>query len=83
MDGTEDQKCPSMFFILCGYIEHICRYLYIGKDFPKTFSEDFTKHFSKDFNEDFTMDFPMPSTNYVFSSHWAGDYKRKIFVDYP
>ena len=27
--GTEDQKCPSNFFILCEYIEHVYTYLYI------------------------------------------------------
>ena len=30
MDGwTEYQKCPSNFFILCEYIEHVYTYLYI------------------------------------------------------
>ena len=29
MGGTEYQKCPSMFFILCGYIEHIYIYLLV------------------------------------------------------
>ena len=30
MDGwTEYQKCPSMFFILCRYIEHVYIYTYI------------------------------------------------------
>ena len=29
MDGMEYQKCPSNFFILCGYIEHVYTYLYI------------------------------------------------------
>ena len=28
MDGTEYQKCPSMFFILCGYIDKVYTYLY-------------------------------------------------------
>ena len=28
MDGTEYQKCPSMFFILCGYIHKVYTYLY-------------------------------------------------------
>ena len=31
-DGTGRtgyQKCPSIFFILCGYIEHVYIYLYI------------------------------------------------------
>ena len=23
MDGTEYEKCPSIFFILCGYIDHL------------------------------------------------------------
>ena len=27
-DGTEYQKCPSMFFILCGYIDKVYTYLY-------------------------------------------------------
>ena len=27
MDGTEYQKCPSIFFILCGYIDHVYIYL--------------------------------------------------------
>ena len=34
-DGAGYQKCPSMFFILCGYIEHVYVYLYI-------FSKNFT-----------------------------------------
>ena len=29
MDGTRYQKCPSIFFILCGYIDHASLYLYI------------------------------------------------------
>ena len=29
VDGTEYQKCPSIFFILCGYIDHVYVYLYI------------------------------------------------------
>ena len=28
-DGTEYQKCPSIFFILCGYIDKLNTYLYI------------------------------------------------------
>ena len=28
-DGMGHQKCPSMFFILCEYIEHVYIYLYI------------------------------------------------------
>ena len=27
--GTEYQKCPSIFFILCGYIDKVYTYLYI------------------------------------------------------
>ena len=27
-DGTEYKKCPSMFFILCGYIDKVYTYLY-------------------------------------------------------
>ena len=29
MDGMEYQKCSSMFFMLCGYIEHVYIHLYI------------------------------------------------------
>ena len=29
LDGTEYQKCPSIFFILCGYIDHVYIYLYM------------------------------------------------------
>ena len=28
MDGTEYQKCPSIFIILCRYIDHVYIYLY-------------------------------------------------------
>ena len=27
-DGTGYQKCPSIFFILCGYIDYVYIYLY-------------------------------------------------------
>ena len=29
MGWMEYQKCPSNFFIICGYIEHVYTYLYI------------------------------------------------------
>ena len=29
MDGTEYQKCPLIFFILCGYIDKVYTYLYM------------------------------------------------------
>ena len=29
-DGTEYQKCPSIFFILRGYIDHVYMYLYVS-----------------------------------------------------
>ena len=29
MGWKEYQKCPSIFFILCGYIDHVYVYLYI------------------------------------------------------
>ena len=29
MDGTEYQKCPLIFFILCGYIDKVYTYLNI------------------------------------------------------
>ena len=29
MDGMGYQKCPSIFFILCVYIDHICNLLYM------------------------------------------------------
>ena len=28
-DGTEYQKCPLIFFILCGYIDKVYTYLYM------------------------------------------------------
>ena len=28
-DGMGYQKCPSIFFILCVYIDHICNLLYM------------------------------------------------------
>ena len=28
-DGTEYQKCPLIFFILCGYIHKVYTYLYM------------------------------------------------------
>ena len=28
-DGMGDQKCPSIFFILCGYIDKVYTYLYM------------------------------------------------------
>ena len=29
MDGTEYQKCPLIFFILCRYIDKVYAYLYM------------------------------------------------------
>ena len=29
-DGTGYQKCPLNFFILCGYIDYVYVYIYIG-----------------------------------------------------
>ena len=38
-DGTGYQKCPSIFFILCGYIDHVyvSLYIYIVKSCPHKF----------------------------------------------
>ena len=36
-EGTGHQKCPSIFFIRCGYIDHVSIYLYIAKSCPHKF----------------------------------------------
>ena len=37
MDGTEDQKCPSNFFILCEYIGNVYTYIYPCSKFVTNF----------------------------------------------
>ena len=37
MDGTEDQKCPSNFFILCEYIGNVYTYIYPCSKFVTKF----------------------------------------------
>ena len=38
MDGMGEKKCPSIFFILCTYIEHVFLYAYIdNKNLSPTF----------------------------------------------
>ena len=36
-DGTEDQKCPSNFFILCEYIDNVYTYIYPCSKFVTKF----------------------------------------------
>ena len=37
MDGTEDQKCPSNYFILCEYIGNLYTYIYLCLKFITNF----------------------------------------------